>query len=94
MNALGEALQDYLQLRRGLGYKMDDAGRLLPRFVRFMEERKAKHITARLALEWAQSASSVQPAEWALPQRHRCPHRDSAGRVAAAPPDPGPALSV
>jgi len=65
MNTLGEALQDYLQLRRGLGYKMDDAGLLLPRFVRFMEERMAKHITVRLALEWAQSAASVQPAEWA-----------------------------
>jgi integrase len=65
MNTLGEALQDYLQLRRGLGYKLHDAGLLLPRFVRFMDERKAKHITSRLALEWVQSAISVQPAEWA-----------------------------
>jgi len=35
------------------GLKMHDAGRLLPRFVRFMAERQAVHITARLALEWA-----------------------------------------
>ena len=63
MNTLREALQEYLALRRGLGYKMHDAGRLLPRFVSFLEERQAKHITARLALEWAQQAHTVQPAE-------------------------------
>ena len=65
MNTLREALQDYLVLRRGLGFKMHDAGLLLPRFVAFMEERRARHITAQLALEWAQQAKSVQPAEWA-----------------------------
>lgn len=64
MNTLREALQEYLDLRRGLGYKMHDAGLLLPRFVRFMEERHTEHISARLALEWAQHPS-VQPAEWA-----------------------------
>jgi len=65
MNTLGEALRDYLELRRGLGFKMHDAGLLLPRFVAFMEDRQALHITARLALEWAQQAQTVQPAEWA-----------------------------
>ena len=45
MNTLREALQEYLELRRGLGYKMHDAGLLLPRFVSFMEEhqRRAHH---------------------------------------------------
>ena len=64
MNSLREALQEYVDLRRGLGYKMHDEGLLLPRFVSFMEEHCAAHISARLALEWAQSAP-VQPAEWA-----------------------------
>jgi hypothetical protein len=63
MNTLREALQEYLDLRRGLGYKMHDAGLLLPKFVNFMEERRAEHISARLALEWANVR--VQPAEWA-----------------------------
>ena len=31
MNTLREALQEYLVLRRSLGYKMYEAGRLLPR---------------------------------------------------------------
>ena len=64
MNTLREALQEYLDLRRGLGFKMHDAGLLLPRFVGFMEERGTEYISARLALEWAQRPS-VQPAEWA-----------------------------
>ena len=64
MNTLREALQEYIDLRRGLGYKMHCEGLLLPRFVGFMEERQAEHISARLALEWAQRAP-VQPAEWA-----------------------------
>lgn len=63
MNTLREALQEYLALRRGLGYKMHDAGRLLPRFISFLEECQASYITARLALDWIQQATTVQPAE-------------------------------
>lgn len=63
MNTLQEALQEYLALRRGLGYKMHEAGLLLPRFVRFLEERQASHITVHLALDWVQQAQTVQPAE-------------------------------
>lgn len=64
MNTLREALQEYIDLRRVLGYKMHCEGLLLPRFVSFMEERRAEHISTRLALEWAQHAP-VQPAECA-----------------------------
>jgi integrase/recombinase XerD len=51
MNTLREALQEYLALRRSLGFKMREASRALPWFVAFMEEREASHITTRLALE-------------------------------------------
>ncbi len=64
MNTLREVLQEYIELRRGLGYKMHDEGLLLPRFVSFMEEHDAEHISVRLAVEWAQRASA-QPAECA-----------------------------
>lgn len=64
MNTLREALPDYLQLRRSLGFKLDDAALQLPRFVAFLEERDTPHITTALALAWAQQSSSVQPAEW------------------------------
>lgn len=64
MSSLREDLQGYLTLRRTLGYKMQDAGRLLPRFVAYLEERGADHITTLGALQWAQQ-TDVQPAEWA-----------------------------
>ena len=64
MNTLRQALQEYLQLRRSLGFKLQDAGLQLPRFVHFMEQRQAEHITARLALDWARLSTTVQPAEW------------------------------
>ena len=64
MKTLRESLVEYIELRRGLGFKMGDEGRVLPRFVDFMEDRQVTHITVRLALEWAQSAP-VQLAEWA-----------------------------
>lgn len=65
MNTLRQALHEYLQLRRSLGFKLQDAGLQLPRFVHFMEQRQAQHITARLALDWARQSTAVQLAEWA-----------------------------
>jgi integrase/recombinase XerD len=88
MKTLREALQEYLDLRRGLGFKMHDAGLLLPKFVSFMEERQVEHISARLAVEWAQHPS-VQPAEWA---RRLCfvrgfaRHRSATDSLTEVPP--------
>lgn len=88
MNNLRESLQEYIDLRRGLGYKMHDEGLLLPRFVSFMEEHHAEHISARLALEWAQRAA-VQPAEWS---RRLCfvrgfaRHRSATDNLTEIPP--------
>ena len=64
MNTLREALPEYLQLRRSLGFKLEDAGLQLPRFVAFVEEHGSTVITTALALAWAQQSASVQPAEW------------------------------
>jgi integrase/recombinase XerD len=65
MNTLRQAMQDYLAIRRGLGFKMHDAGLRLPEFVSFLEQRQTSHVTNRLALEWAQQVTSARPAEWA-----------------------------
>lgn len=65
MNTLRRAVQEYLILRRNLGFKLRDAGKLLQAFVSFMEEQHAPYITTKLALTWAQQPSTVQPAEWA-----------------------------
>jgi integrase/recombinase XerD len=62
---LRASIQDYLAMRRGLGFKLHDAGVGLLSFVSFMERRHACRITTNLALEWAQKSKSVLPAEWA-----------------------------
>jgi integrase/recombinase XerD len=65
MNTLREAVRDYLEMRRSLGFKLRETGKLLPAFVKFLEEHRSSFITTRLALVWAQQPSTVQPAEWA-----------------------------
>ena len=65
MTRLRRSLGDYLKMRRGLGYKLYDAGLGLPDFVAFMERKRASRIKTTLALEWAQQPKTAQPAEWA-----------------------------
>jgi integrase/recombinase XerD len=52
-------------MRRSLGFKLHEAGKLLVKFVTFMEQHHASYITSQLALAWAQQPATVQPAEWA-----------------------------
>jgi integrase/recombinase XerD len=65
MNTLRQAVQDYLDLRHSLGFKLKAAGNALPDFVAFMEQHRAPYVTQALALAWAQQPSDVQPAQWA-----------------------------
>ena len=65
MNTLRQAVQEYLTMRRSLGFKLCEAGRGLVDFVTFMEQHCASYITHQLAVTWAQQPSSVQPAQWA-----------------------------
>jgi integrase/recombinase XerD len=62
MSPLAQAVEEYLALRRALGYKLKLHGLLLPQFVEFLERRGASLITTELAVEWATlptDASSV-----------------------------------
>jgi integrase len=65
MNTLRQAVQEYLNLRRSLGFKLQDAGKGLLDFVAFMERHRASYITKALALVWAQQPVNVQSAHWA-----------------------------
>jgi len=65
MNTLRQAVQEYLTMRRSLGYKLQDAGKRLLDFVTFVEQRHASYITHSLALAWAKQPSGVRPDEWA-----------------------------
>jgi integrase/recombinase XerD len=65
MNTLREALPEYLQLRRSLGFKLQEDGRSLPHFVSFVEAHQDDYITTHRALEWAQLPINSLPTEWA-----------------------------
>jgi integrase/recombinase XerD len=65
MNTLRETVEEYLSMRRALGFKLRAAGARLLEFVTFMEQQRASFITHELALRWAQQSSAVQPSTWA-----------------------------
>jgi integrase/recombinase XerD len=65
MNTLREAVREYLDMRRALGFKLREAGTGLADFVTFLEERNARYITQDVVLAWAQQPSKAQPAHWA-----------------------------
>lgn len=46
MGSLRQAMEEYLAMRRGLGFKLQEAGLRLKDFVSFMEERRARRITS------------------------------------------------
>lgn len=53
MSALVQASQDYLAIRRALGFKLERHGRLLPGLVAFFEDAGASFVSTDLALAWA-----------------------------------------
>ena len=62
MSALQESLEEYLAIRRSLGFKLTDLARHLHNFVDYAEDENASYITTELALRWAQLPTRVQPA--------------------------------
>jgi integrase len=62
MSLLREALEEYLALRRALGFKLCEPGHALPQFVDFAEAQGTSVITTELALLWAQQ--STKPTTW------------------------------
>lgn len=71
MSALAEHARDYLALRRALGHKLDEAGRLLPRLVAHLDATDTRTLTIEAALAWTQvpdadPASSVWPRRMAV----------------------------
>ena len=65
MNTLRQAVDEYLSMRRHLGFQLRKAGKALLDFVTFMEQQRAPYITQALALAWAQLPADAQPASWA-----------------------------
>jgi integrase len=60
MNTLREAVQEYLAMRRSLGFKLQPVEPALLGFVSFLEQHRTSYITHQLALDWAKQASGGQ----------------------------------
>jgi integrase len=61
MTALRAAIDEYMMLRRRLGTRLHDAGRLLHRFADFAEHEGAERVTTDLARRWATHIPTVSP---------------------------------
>jgi integrase len=66
MKLLRSAVEDYIVLRRSLGFKLREMATGLREFVSFLEQKKAPYITTALAVEWAMQPIDTQPSHWAL----------------------------
>jgi integrase len=64
MSTLRTLLQDYLSMRRALGYKLRSDGASLLSFVSFMEQEQAEFISTSKALAWATLPKSAQKGRW------------------------------
>ena len=64
MTVLSQAVEDYLTVRRTLGYKLVDHGTLLPDFVAYLEAAGASTVTAELAVAWATQPTDTTRAWW------------------------------
>lgn len=58
MSGLGEHLDGYLMLRRSLGYRLEEHGRVLPGFVLYAQARGQATVRNATALAWADEAST------------------------------------
>ena len=61
MSELRRSLDDYLVLRRALGYKLEDVGRMLRSFVAFAEREGAAPVSTELAVRWADLPAGTTP---------------------------------
>ena len=65
MNSVRNAIEDYIALRRSLGFKLHGMATSLGKFASFLEQKEAPYITTALALEWAMQTVDHSPSHWA-----------------------------
>jgi integrase len=65
MSAMGEAVEQYLAIRRRMGYKLMIEGRMLGQFVDFLDKHGMSYLTVEAALRWATQPVDADPQWWA-----------------------------
>lgn len=64
-SVLGAHVDDYLRLRRALGFKLKEDGHLLGQFIAYVEAAGATTLSSELAIGWARLPEGVHPNQWA-----------------------------
>ena len=64
MSGLAGHVEDYLRLRRALGFKLRFPGQVLPALAAYLEAAGATTVTAELAIAWAGQPQGVHPIVW------------------------------
>lgn len=67
MTELARHVDDYLRMRRALGFKLVREGQVLPQLIAHVEAAGATSLTTELIIAWARLPQGVQPVTW----RHR-----------------------
>jgi integrase len=70
MNGLDAQLEDYLALRRALGYRLEREERWLRQLVAHLRDAGSASVTSELTISWARQPATAQPRHWA--QRLGC----------------------
>lgn len=84
MTALRQQAQDYLALRRALGYELIDVEHLLMQFIDHLQDTGALVITTADAVAWAQQSHTATPKWW---QRRLSVVRSFARHLATLEPE-------
>jgi integrase/recombinase XerD len=91
MSALSEALNEYVAMRRNLGFVFRLPASLLCTFVAFVDEAGSAFITTELVRQWAVQPAEAQPSTWAgrlsIARRFAVWRRASDPRTEVAPAD-------
>jgi integrase/recombinase XerD len=64
MIPLRQALDDYLQIRRALGYKLERAEKLLLQYLGYLDALGAENVTIENAVAWAMLPAAGKDAHW------------------------------
>ena len=64
MSAIRGHLEDYLALRRSLGFRLGRPGQMLEELVGYLEQAGAQTVTAGSALAWATAPAGADPVYW------------------------------
>lgn len=65
MSAMRQAAEDYIALRRAMGFKLEKPGRLVLQFADHLDRLGTAQVTVETALAWARQPAHADPSWWA-----------------------------